>query len=332
VCIDEFEDLFAELCGATIVTPQCRKQLPRPLSKVRNRVWSDVSIDADSLEGDLLLIVARTPGDLQALRAIKDWRKRFRLVVGYVIDSFFFAGFSSATRHFDHVFTATRDGADFVRKTFGVPSSVLRQGFDCLRWHSTSDARSIDLIGFGRQPLSYHQRFQQEFHRADSSLLYLHSPIGAISGPQVWVERPMMLKLMQSAKLALAFHLLVEPARVRPNAAAFLTSRWLESLATGCIVVGKRPAGDMAEEMLNWPDATVELPDDAAAAAVVVKELASDVPYLRAARQRNVTQMCAQHDWRYRIRDVLQHFDLAIPARLASDLDALAAKRAELLA
>lgn len=327
VCIDEFEDLFAELGGATIVAPRMRPHLPRVLSRVRDRVLSDVSIGADeTLEGDLLLIVARSPSDLQALRAVKDWRRRFRHVAGYVIDSYFFGGYSSITRQFDHIFTATSDGADFVQKTFGVPSSVLRQGFDCLRWHSISDDRSIDLIGFGRQPPSFHQCFQKEFHRADSPLLYLHSPIGVTRGPQVRTERAMMLKLIQRSKLALAFHLLVEPQGSRPMA-MFLSNRWLESLAVGCIVVGKRPTGEMAEEMLNWPDATVELPDDAAAAAAVVIELATNAAYLSAARRRNVMHMCAQHDWRYRIRDVLGHFGLPTPPRLRAELDALAAKR-----
>jgi len=46
VCIDEFEDLFAELCGATIVAPHLRPRLPRALSRVRDRVLSDVSIGA----------------------------------------------------------------------------------------------------------------------------------------------------------------------------------------------------------------------------------------------------------------------------------------------
>jgi hypothetical protein len=332
VCIDEFEDLFAETCGATIVAPHSRPQLPRALSQMRDRVWSDVSIRADDkLEGDLLLIVARSPSELQSLRAVKEWHKRFRQVAGYVIDSYFFAGFSSVTRQFDHIFTTTREGADFVRKTYGVPTSVLRQGFDCLHWHSVSAERSIDLIGFGRQPPSYHQQFQLEFHRADSPLLYLHSPIGAVHGPQVHVERPMMLKLIQRSKLALAFHMLVEPHGSRPKA-MFLTNRWLESLAMGCIVVGKRPIGGMADEMLNWPDATVELPDDASAAAGLVKELAADASYLQTIRRRNVMQMCSQHDWRHRIRDVLQHFSLAAPPRLQAELDALEVKRSELLA
>jgi hypothetical protein len=327
VCIDEFEDLFAELGGATIIAPHIRPRLPRALSKVRDRVWSDVSVGVqDELEGELLLIVARTPSDLQALRAIKDWRTRFRYVAGYVIDSYFFGGYGAATRQFDHIFTATRDGADFVRKTFGVPTSVLRQGFDCLRWHSTSADRSIDLIGFGRQPPSFHAHFQQEFHRDDSPLLYLHSPIGTTQGPQVRVERAMMLKLIQRSKLALAFHLLVEPQGSRPKA-MFVTNRWLESLAMGCIVIGKRPVGEMADEMLAWPDATIELPDGPAAAAEVIKELASNASYLSTTRDRNVRHMCAQHDWRYRISDVLTHFGLPTPPRLKTELDALAAKR-----
>jgi hypothetical protein len=56
----------------------------------------------------------------------------------------------------------------------------------------------IDVIGFGRQPSSYHRAFQDAFHTHSSGPLYLHSPIGAFAGEAVWRERPMMLKLLKS--------------------------------------------------------------------------------------------------------------------------------------
>jgi hypothetical protein len=322
--IDEFENMFSRLCDCRIVVPVSRRPLPWFLDRLRNKIQrSFVSISECLPGGDLLLVIARTPGDLHMIYSLGDARKRFRYVAGFVIDSFFSGGFGPGTRLFDHIFSTSEEGAETVRRRFGVPSSVLRQGFDCLNWSCIDDARCIDLIGFGRQPPSYHHAFQARFHKKDSQLLYLHSPIGTTTGPAVWDERPMLFKLLQRSKISLAFNLDVEPYRVRPGASGFVTSRWFESLASGCVVVGKRPLGPMADDMFFWPDATIDLPDDPLAAPQAIEELASELPLLRSIRARNVLEMSRHHDWRYRIRDIYQHFGMDLPSPLTRELLAL---------
>ena len=324
VAIDEFEDLFNRLCGFRILCPEHRTLLRDPLGRVQRRVLGRFHrLNENVDDAELLLVVARTPSDLRMLYSLADARKRFRKVAGYVIDSYFIEGFESSVISYDHIFTTTQEGAEFVRAKYGVSSSVLRQGFDCLTWANIDPARSIDLIGFGRQPASYHREFQRSFHASHSNILYLHSPIGAKAGPAVWEERPMMLKLLQRSKMSLAFHLLVEPEEARPRAADFVTSRWFESLAAGCVIVGKRPLGEMAAELFDWPNALIELPDAPAEATDVVKALAGDAMFLEETRTRNVIEMCRRHDWRYRIRNIYEHFDLSLPERLKIEIIAL---------
>ena len=223
-------------------------------------------------------------------------------------------------KEYDHIFCTTEEGAETVRKKFGVSSSILRQGFDCLSWASVNTARCIDIIGFGRQPQSYHHEFQRAFHNRHSQLIYLHSPIGATTGPAVWTERPMLLKLLQRSKISLAFHLLVEAQDNRPRAATFVTTRWLESLAAGCVVVGKKPIGQMAVEMFCWPDSSIDLPDNPLDAVEMIKDLLSDTDFLGRMRAQNVSQMCERHDWRYRIRDIYEHFGMQLPSLLKTEL------------
>jgi hypothetical protein len=324
VAIDEFEDLFQRLCGFRILCPEHRTLRRGPLEKVQRRILGRFNrlTDVDA-NAELLLVVARTPSDLSMLYSLADARKRFRKIAGYVIDSYFSEGFESSVRSYDHIFSTTIEGADLVRAKFGVSSSVLRQGFDCLTWASINADRSIDLIGFGRQPASYHREFQRSFHSGHSNILYLHSPIGAKVGSAVWEERPMMLKLLQRSKMSLAFHLLVEPDEARPRAENFVTSRWFESLAAGCIVIGKRPIGEMAAEMFDWPHALIELPDAPSEAAELIKALACDAKFLRETRTRNVIEMCYRHDWRYRIRHIYEHFGLSTPESLTVEIIAL---------
>jgi hypothetical protein len=40
-------------------------------------------------------------------------------------------------------------------------------------------------------------------------------------------------------------------------------------------------------------------------------------------RERNVYEICRQHDWRYRIQAMYEHFGLATPAQLRIELDQL---------
>lgn len=327
VAVDEFEDLFQRLCGTRILCPDHRSLLRDPLGKVQRRLLGRYHRLSEKIERDagLLLVVARTPSDLAMLYSLADARKRFRKIAGYVIDSYFSEGFESSVKCYDHIFSTTQEGAHTVRTRYGVSSSVLRQGFDCLAWASIDPERSIDLIGFGRQPASYHREFQRSFHASHSAILYLHSPIGAKAGSAVWVERPMMLKLLQHSKMSLAFHLLVEPDAIRPRAASFVTSRWFESLAAGCIIVGKRPPGEMAAEMFDWPNALIDLPDQPSESTELIKSLAFDARFLQQTRTRNVIEMCRRHDWRYRIRDIYQHFDLSLPESLKAEIIALQA-------
>jgi len=324
VAIDEFEDLFSNLDQSRIAIIKSRRSLPSLLGKIRNRYFGPF-VDLKDLgqRGELLLVVARAPSDLRMLQSVAQARTRFRNIAGYVIDSYFTEDFGKATKDYDHVFSTTEEGAEVVRTRFGVPSSVLRQGFDCLSWASIGDARSIDVVGFGRQPQSYHAEFQRAFHRQNSAIMYLHSPIGTIRGESVWTERPMMLKLLQCSKISLAFHLLVEPEGSRPRAASFVTNRWLESLSSGCVVLGKRPPGQMAAEMFCWPNALIDLPADPRKATEMIASLAKDNNFLRETRARNVIEMCQRHDWRYRIREIYQHFDLTLPPALCEELASL---------
>jgi hypothetical protein len=323
VAIDEFEDLFQGFSGGRIVCAEHRS-IRTVLGRTKSHVLGPF-LRLDECEGgEFLLVVAREPSDLRMIHALPNARKRFRRIVGYVIDSYFAEAFERSARHYDHVFSTTEEGAELLRCRYGVSSSVLRQGFDCLRWANAKVDRSIDLIGFGRQPGSYHRSFQSAFHNVESKVLYLHSPIGTREGADVYTERPMMLKLLQHSKISLAFHLLVEPVGKRPRAASFVTSRWLESLGSGCLVVGKKPPGLMAREMFPWPDALIDLPDDPSRAVDFIMSLLSESDFISDTRNRNVVEMCRRHDWRYRIRDIYQQLQLPVPDSLQLELQTLA--------
>jgi hypothetical protein len=240
--------------------------------------------------------------------------------VGWVTDSYFGAGFGRATAEYDAITVTAREDAELPRTRYGIEVHPLTQGVDGLAWAPPPEAlRSIDLIGFGRMPPSYHSHFSQRFHAADSPHLYLHSPLGNVTGPRVHLERGMLFKLLHRSSVSLAFHLFVEPQGQRPRS-MMVTSRWLESLLAGCIVAGKRPVSLMADEMLAWPGATRELSDDPREAGDQLEALIAQGHALEAQRRRNVREMLLRHDWRLRIEALCRICELAPPASLTDDL------------
>jgi Glycosyl transferases group 1 len=322
IVIDEFEDLFVEYTCATLCAPISRTNWQGLAGKLKRKLVPDYTFDSPPPGADILFVVARAPIDLSVIRAIPDLKKRFSRVVAFLIDGYFLEGYPSCTSEYDQIFVTNMIGKKHVEDNYGVKCSIVRQGFDCLRWSSVSADRSIDILGFGRLPPSYHQALIRRHHNEVSPYLYLHSPLGNTSGSTVVKERAMLYKVLQRSKIALAFHMLIEPPPNRP-VAMFLTNRWFETLGAGCVVVGKRPTGEMADEILSWKDATFELPDSPEDACDYIAELIEDRDKLAATRELNVQNMRNKHDWRFRIEQMLEALGVTVGQSLIDDINLL---------
>jgi hypothetical protein len=254
------------------------------------------------------------------VNAIAGCRKKFSKIYGFVTDSYFQAGFVKETALFDAITVTAHEDMAFPQTRYQIPVHQLYQGADCLTWvPRNTHHRDIDVMGFGRTPPSYQACFSQRFHQSSSPYLYLHSPLGNLSGASVHLERGMLFKLLQRTRISLAFHLYVEPQGGRPRA-MMVTSRWLESLLSGCIVAGRRPVSRMADEMLCWPGATLELSEHPQTAADELEALLLRNDTLATQRRTNMAEMLARHDWRYRIQAFCSLMNLPVPAKLLADL------------
>lgn len=323
VAIDELADLLASYFNAELLSPR------RTAGTWFERQIRPHKVHYEPLQttgGDVLIVVAHGPGDLGLINAIPNCRQKFKKIYGFVTDSYFQAGFVKETEQYDAITVTAHEDVDFPRTRYHVPVFQLYQGADCLTWmpHELKQ-REIDVMGFGRTPPSYQACFAQRFHRAASPHLYLHSPLGNLSGASVHLERGMLFKLLQRSRISLAFHLLVEPQGNRPRS-MMVTSRWLESLLSGCIVAGRRPVSRMADDMLCWPGATIELSHDPQAAADELESLLARNDELEAQRRNNIFQTASLHDWRYRIGALCAMWALPVPAALGTDVERLQAR------
>lgn len=317
VAIDELAELLAHYFQAEVLSPK-PVQGPWPSRLLRPHQAHFEPLHTSG--GDVLIVVGRGPGDLAMLNAIPGCRKKFSKIYGFVTDSYFQAGFVKETALFDAISVTAHEDVDFPRARYGIAVHQIYQGTDGLTWAPRQlKTRDVDIIGFGRTPPSYQTCFAQRFHAASSPHLYLHSPLGNLSGASVHLERGMLFKLLQRTRISLAFHLYVEPQGGRPRS-MMVTSRWLESLLSGCIVAGRRPLSRMADEMLAWPGATLELAEEPAAAADELEALLARNDELHAQRRSNIFHTLSQHDWRYRIAEMCGKFSLPEPPSLGADL------------
>ncbi len=314
--IDEFAELIAYYFKAELLSP-------KPILRNRIERWLRLGRGQyeplETVGGDVLFVVANDPSGLSMVNAIADCRNKFSKIFGLITDSYFHSGYVKETEFYDAITVTAHEDIEYPKKRFGIPVHQLYHGINGLVWAPRQQKRrEIDLIAYGRIPKKYHMEFMRQFHRAESPNLYLHSPLGSVTGDSVHQERGMLFKLLHRSSVSLAFHLFVEPQGGRPRS-MMVTSRWMESLVSGCIVAGKRPVSRMAEEMLFWPNATVELSDDVTVAADQVNTLISRND-LEEQRRINISKMLESHDWRYRIRSLCQWFQLPVPDALAQDL------------
>ena len=291
--IDELALILARVFEAELCSPaMAPNSLLRRMSGREKLQFAPL----DCAGGDVLFVVARGPEDLAMVSAIRGVRRKFSRIHAFVTDSYFQAGFYEQTALFDSITVTAHEDKAFVAQQFGIPVHHLHQGTDALQWAPRQSlAREIDILSFGRTPPSYQAALTQAFHRMDSPHLYLHSPLGNLCGPTVRVERAMLFKLLHRTRISLAFHLLVEPQGGRPRS-MMVTSRWLESLLSGCVVAGRRPVSRMADAMLDWVGSTIELSTVPEEAVQELQALLQDEARLQQQRRVNVHHTLQRHD------------------------------------
>jgi hypothetical protein len=320
--IDELALILARVFQAELLSPAVE-----PNSMLR-RLSGRAKLQFVPLEcagADVLFVVARGPEDLAMVKAIRDVRRKFLRIHAFVTDTYFQPGFYAETALFDSITVTAHEDVAYPSEKFGIRVHQLYQGTDALQWAPRhSYAREIGVMSFGRTPASYQSALAQAFHTMDSRHLYLHSPLGNLSGPTVQIERAMLFKLLQRTQISLAFHLLIEPQGTRPRS-MMVTSRWLESLLSGCVVAGRRPVSRMADDMLHWEGCTRELSGSPQEAVQELQALLEDEAGMHAQRRVNVYNTLKHHDWRKRILSLCALNTWEVPARLQDELQQLGA-------
>ncbi|MCF8167659.1 MAG: hypothetical protein K9J77_03495, partial [Rhodoferax sp.] len=100
VAIDELAELLGSYFEAEVLSPQT---VAKPWTGHFIRRHQTHYAPLQTHGGDVLIVVARGPGDLAMINAIADCRKKFQRIVGFVTDSYFTPGFVRETALFDAI-------------------------------------------------------------------------------------------------------------------------------------------------------------------------------------------------------------------------------------
>ena len=306
--------LLSELLEAELVSV--------PLNP-RGKAWRRATAFGPRRRGrDTCLVVAPAPAHLNTLMHGDYWRRGYRHVAGWVIDSFWTDQIPSAVRHrdhFDQLFVADKEAVGEWAAATGLPVSWLPWGSDVLRLGSAEGDRPVDVQRLGRQPAGWED--DDETRRACEAAGLRFGGRPPMHDDASANERALMGALSQ-AKFVLAFSNAVSPAPYTHPSREYLTGRWTDSLASGATTAGITPRCAATEELL-WPGASLELPHDDLAEGV--ERLAAAVsgwdPEVALANHRNALERL---DWRWRFRDLAAALGLE-PGRLDAELDAVAA-------
>jgi hypothetical protein len=339
----ELEDLLVRTCEAKILTPVPSqiflkswqipitgvRQLTQKVVKKTIGCYELADLPLNSGKPNILITIAMRGGHLDLLSSIPNWRKKFDLVLAYVFDCWVYEDYSTNVRYLDRLFVPVPEVIEPLKQKFNIPVSLMPFGADVLGQGSNQLNRLIDLISFGRIPDKYNLAFLKKFNAKDSETLYYRSTPRSQQGFPIPPDKQLRDKLdaaslfsmLRKSKMMLAFDTLCEGMREFPY--SVLTLRWFFGLSAGCAILGKAPTTPLAKELLDWENATIELPDDPLKSCEFIEELAKNTDLLHSIHRKNYREALARHDWRYRIKDVFKAIDVSLPPKLSQELTQL---------
>lgn len=305
--------LAAELMEAELLTvdPRGPSPIKKALSMVHRRARRGHG-------GESCLLICSGPSELARVLNVEDWRKRFKFLAAWVIDSFWLNRIPNSIRFsglFDHFFVTSIEDVDAWRRITGVPTSWLPWGSDALRLGGGAASRIWDLTRVGRQPPEWDDDAATAEVAASLGIRYHGRPRREGLSPLRNME--FLMDVYRNSKYLLAFSNSVNPEKYTHPKREYLTGRWVDALACGAIVAGIAPRGRSIDDLL-WSGSTLELGSIRRREGLEV--LASALKtWTPEAAARNHLMALKVLDWRWRFKVLADAFGVT-PGSLHADL------------
>ncbi len=236
-------------------------------------------------------------------------------------------------RVFDRMYVGIEDDVSAIAASINVDTAYVPMAARVLDVAATpfrgGPDRPISVNAFGRQKMPVVEAIADALNTPDSDgVLYATNFLGVGDTRDLWRYRAMFWQLLRKSRVAMCFDQFY--ANDGDAKLSYVGPRWFEALAAGTVIVGRVPPTRDSGILLDWPDAAIDLPDDAIAARDVVLALLQDEARLMAASRANLHNMAVRHDWAHRIATMLDREGLDAPDGLRARLDALSRFAADL--
>lgn len=153
--------------------------------------------------------------------------------------------------------------------------------------------RDIDVVSFGRQFKDYHEKLVGPIEASPNSYLYEPAP-----GQVLFPDQASFFEGIGRSKISICF----PAARTHPEKAkgvSTMTQRYLQSMASGCLVVGETPE-EMRELFDYDPIVQADLNDPFGQ----IQEILANLDRYQDLIARNQREVEANHQWKHRIADI----------------------------
>jgi len=255
----------------------------------------------------------------KALRTIN--ASKFSAIYAYVFDPFIghahyplkvrklIAYRRRSIHKLNHLFVPFREAVNGFKELYDIPVSYVPLAVDVIGNGGYDPHKIIDVNGYGRQPAELCQLLSERFNQRYSNRVFHHTNCATIKEiNDFYAHRRLFWHLLRKSRVALVFDVIHTPLN-RPFPYSFVPQRLYESSAAGCVIVGKRPSSQDMNELFNWPDAFIDLPDDVSGMFDSIEYILQNHD-LETIGRRNYVECLARHDWRHRLIDIANILDL----------------------
>jgi hypothetical protein len=233
----------------------------------------------------------------------------------------------SKTQQFDLIRCFCPALARRWRSQTSVPVLFQPSGIDAVEFLNDGEHRPIDMIVVGRRDREFYQTVHQHYLPPERGRLLLDfgtRPQGARQPEEEW---RLLMSAYARAQIAFCF----EPSSTeRFKGRSSMTHRWPQAWTAGCTVIGRGPTEPELQPYLDWPESTLEVPDDPNAWIPFLETTLQDSEGLQRRRERNTLEALRRHDARLHLRNLLFVLGLERPTKLRAELERLEAQVSKL--
>lgn len=280
---------------APVGPPASKIRLLRHASTATVKAAIARSRDAD------LLVIAPVPGALNDVLLDTTLRSKYRNVMAWVIDSFWTERIPATVKLpgiFSHIFITDPDDLELWRAKARASVEVLPWGTDALSAHARLQAPDTDVVRVGRQPPAWEddEVLASAAHGAGLSFRG-RPPMGDSEADAV----DSVADAYARSRVVLASGNASSPATYTHPTKEYVTGRWTDAFANGCLVGGTPPRCGAASILLP-PYGLIHTPPNDVAAGMDAIRGHLDEEGDASMRLRRFALL--QLDWRHRLKRV----------------------------